>query len=299
MNSTDTKTITLDQCDDLIELIRSTRSRSALSTAFQSLFDAYGIISYGLRRGDTFWRGRKCSDGSGYTHSRDLAYTPASHTTRNRLNDERLPIFYAATRKTTVLTELDAIEGDHVHLIGVRIKSPHEIRFIVLGELLHTYKLGYPKIMGIDPNKTISKMLDAMGMVDAKPVLYLDAFLSELLADPNAKEQEYRHTRVLIQEAFRKIPEAEGVFYPSVRDHVGMNIAIKPTAYDDKVHIVSSQVIRITRKRSFGFYDYERARQAARINDEGEFVWLQNIEPNKERFFHLTQAEAEGALKYE
>lgn len=86
--------------------------------------------------------------------------------------------------------------------------------------------------------------MNDMGVENARRVIYIDAFLSKVLADPHASFDGYLHTRALRYAVFRKIEKAEGFFYPSVRDQVGLNLAIKPKAFDTKGQIVLSQVVR-------------------------------------------------------
>ena len=95
-------------------------------------------------------------------------------------------------------------------------------------------------------------------------------------------------------EAFKKIPEAEDLFYPSVQVDAGMCLALKPSTYDQKMRIVSSHVLRISRVRPFGFYDYDVCMEATGISDSGEFIWREPRSSRSRYYFNLTKEEAEN-----
>ena len=54
------------------------------------------------------------------------------------------------------------------------------------------------------------------GVENARRVIYIDAFLSTVLADPDASQTQYLQTRALRYAVFRKVKEAEGFFLPGV-----------------------------------------------------------------------------------
>ena len=289
--------MTLDQCEATFDAIRFASSSDSLTAAYRSLLTVYPVISFELARASTFWRGRKCESNRGYLGASDLSYPPAKQCKTGRLNDEGSPCLYATQRKSTVFSELSLQDGDYVHVVGLRIKPAMGVRFIALGELFHVYKTGYMRTIGSDPDQTLSRLLNSHGLEEGKRILFIDAFFAALLSDPNAKENDYTLTRTLASEAYKKIVGTEGLFYPSVQDHVGMCIAVHPTAYDTKMHIVCSQVIQISRVRAFGFFDYEVCFEAKGINDSGEFVWQKPASRNAERFFGLTKEEVDLAQK--
>jgi hypothetical protein len=282
--------MTLDQCDSLFAAIRSAGSEEQLTAALRALFVEYPLLEFGIGRGNTFWRGRRCDRG-GHDNLSRLSYPPPAIAKAGRLNDAGSPCLYAATKRETVLAELDAAEDDYIHLIGFRILPNETIRGFTLGDLFHAHKTGYLRTFGRDPASSVSRTLNSYGLKKGKVVLYIDAFLGVLLADRDAKRSDYLTTRRLAMVAYRK-SQSEGMFYPSVADHVGMNFALLPHAFDTKTNVVCSQVIRIAKRHLFGFYDYEVTREATNVDDNGSFVWRAPESQERILFFGLTKKEA-------
>ena len=85
------------------------------------------------------------------------------------------------------------------------------------------------------------------------------------------------------------------MFYPSVQDHVGMNLAVLSEAYFSNIHMVCSRVVKIKKVHSYGFYDYEIIRSCEGINELGRFVWSKEPSVRHEILFNLTQEEVDFA----
>ena len=202
-----------------------------------------------------------------------------------------IPLLYASTRKLTVLTELDVQEGDFVHLIAIRMKQGAGVHFMALGDFYHVFKAGFSRLVGDETGGAVSRTVNNFGAEMGLRVIYVDAFLSSLLSDPLAHTNDYAQTRALRYAVFRKIKEGEGFFYPSVRDTIGMNLAIRPETFDTKGQVMSSQVIQILRKREFGFYDFRYCRHAKWFEGDGSFVWLPETEHHEWVLFGMTAEE--------
>ena len=282
--------MTLDQCDSLFGAIRSAASEDQVTDALRALLVAYPLLEFAVGRGNTFWRGRRCNSG-GHDNASRLSYPPPPIAKVGRLNDAGSPCLYAATKRETVLAELEAAEGDYIHLIAFRILPNETIRGFTLGDLFHVHKTGYLRAFGTDPGGSVRKAINSLGLEKGKTVLYIDAFLGVLLADRDAKRSDYLMTRRLAMVAYQK-SEAQGMFYPSVADHVGMNFAMLPHAFDTKTNVVCSQIIRIVKRHLFGFYDYEVTLEATGVDANGLFAWRKPESQERIFFFGLTKEEA-------
>jgi len=130
-----------------------------------------------------------------------------------------------------------------------------------------------------------------MGVETGRNVVYVDAFLSNVLADPHAALTNYRCTRALSGAVFRKVPSLEGFFYPSIRDRVGMNFLLATGAFDDKGQVMSSRVVEVIKRRRFGFYDYRPVRHARGCDECGFFQWLPKDEWHDRVVFGMTDEE--------
>ena len=98
-------------------------------------------------------------------------------------------------------------------------------------------------------------------------------------------------TRALGSAVFAKIQAAEGLFYPSTFDQIGTNLVVKSRTFETKFHATSSRVIRIERKRRFGFYDSTNVRHACGVGIDAAFEWLAPSEKHDHIIFNMTHAE--------
>jgi hypothetical protein len=285
--------MTLVRCDDLFEIIRTSNDAGRIAAAYRELFSFYPLLNYEIGRGSIYWRG-KLSGPSGFRLERELGCPPALLCKAGRLNHPGASCLYAATRRTTVFTELHAEPGDCVHIVGIRFLNDKPVRLIAIGDLFHVYKTGYARSLGSEPGRALSKMLNEMDRSLATRILYVDAFLSQVLSDQHASEKDYLPTRILAEVAYQKTG-AKGMFYPSVQDHIGMNMSISTEAYESCVHITMSQVVRITSKHDFGFFDVQPLKGATGISEEGEFTWGDAASDVHTNIFNLTKEEAEFA----
>src|SRR5438045_9114240 len=103
----------LDECDRLFSEVHAASGPAAICHALQPLFEQYDLISIELNRGSVFWRARFASHEA-WPSVAQMSYPPAEHTRPGRLNDERTPCLYAATKEETALHEIGAKEGDLV-----------------------------------------------------------------------------------------------------------------------------------------------------------------------------------------
>jgi len=280
----------LADCDRLFDKIKSTTDPEVIASGFRELFDFYPLLNYSIGRGSIFWRGQK-STSEGFLSADRLHCPPPELTSVGRLNNKGESCLYAATRKTTVFRELEAKEGDYIHMVGLRMLPEKQIRLIAIGEFFHVHNTGYTRSLGRDPDQVLSRIQNSWGKELATKILYVDAFLSELLADKEARGNEYLKTRILASTAYEK-SGAVGMFYPSVQDHVGMNLSILPESFYSNMHIVCSQIIKINRVHSYGFYDYEITEHCEKINESNCFVWGKVSSDRHAILFDLTKEEA-------
>ena len=244
---------------------------TALQRSFAELLSAYEILNFRLGPGNIYWRARKCSSSAGFAKAKDLGPPPKALCTVGRLNDANDPVLYAATREVTALSEIDVRSGDYVHLIGYRVANQRSLRLGFLGDYFHVYKTGQSVVGGSEPGRTLTRIINGMGREAATLRTYIDAFLSNVISDKSASNSGYVRTRALVSSIFLEMPGLDGLFYPSVKDHIGMNIFVKNPAFASELEAVCSSIIRIVKVREYGFYDYEYCCHAIGI-DGGSFV---------------------------
>ena len=273
-------------------LIARHSNRALLETLFAHLIVNQPLLGFAYGRGSMYWRGRICNSADGFDQVCDVIYPPPHKTPVGRLNDPMEPIFYASTRAETVFNEIGAKEDDYVHLIGVRIRPRVAVHLMAIGELFHVYKAGFSRMAGGDGiGREVSRQINFMGLKYGMRVLYVDALLSAILTDVSADAVKYVRSRALATAVFDKISGAEGFFYPSIRDQIGTNLVIKRAAFDAKLHVVSSRVVKILKRRSFGFFESTNIRHAGGTSEVGEFEWLSDCDESSRIVFGMTPSE--------
>lgn len=283
----------LDECDSLYDVLTGSTSIDEKRRAVAGLLGAHQAINFELGRGRPFWRARKCSP-DGYTSEREVSYPPPDRTDSGRMNDKGDPCLYLSTRKETAFAEIGAIEGDYVHVAGYRVQANQAIRALGIGEWLHVQKTGYMRTMGQDPGNSLSHILNSFPHEQGTLILYIDALLSSILADPEAGKNRYETTRLIAAMTHKKVPSANAIFYPSVQATLGMNLAVKAKAADMCMHNVCSIVARILKVRKFGVYEFEVCKTATGVNDAGQFEWQEPESPRSLNLYRLTKSEYEA-----
>ncbi len=287
----------LDECDRIFAQVRGALSPSDVCHALTPLFDYYEVINIELNRGWVFWRARS-TEGHPWAAVAEMGYPPPEIAKRNRLSDESMPSLYAATRLETALLEIDAKEQDLVQLVCFMAKLEIPIRIAVIGELQHVERTGYLRLIGRDPDRSMIRFLNSKGLEVGRRLLYIDAFLAHLLADPEAQNSDYVRSRAVAAMIYRN-KDIDGIMFPSVRDQLGMNLVLRAMAFDSKMQPVCCLHTKVTRIRSFGFIEYKVLTEAESLSPDGSmFVWRDPLPPPlRRRFFNLTKEEYEIAAQ--
>lgn len=281
----------LDECESIFEKALSSNSESAFFHSIDPLFNEYKILSLEFGRGSIFWRARLIENDV-YSNISDLDYPPPELAKQGRLNDRGVPTFYLAARKETALAEIGATEGQLVQLAGFRIKSELPIRLAVIGEYANVQKNGYMHFAGRDPELAIAKILNAMPRQEALKRLYIDKFFASVLADRNASNNEYRFSRALARSIYSRV-SAKGIVFPSVKDQGGFNVAVQAVPSDKSFHNVSCLVVRMGRPRRFGLIEFAVTKSAERLDEDWNFVWLEESSPETIGIYNMSKEELE------
>lgn len=283
--------LTYDECDALFDKAETT-TKEQIVAAYTRLFEQYTLLSMGLSRGETFWRGRPCESSDGFANLLEVRYPPHSKTIVGRLNDAGQPLLYCSSGLLTVFNELDLPDGSFIHCIAAKSWPETEIRIAVIGEAITIFRQRYSLLFGDKGSEAIYKII-ASQFDDPRIMraLYLDAYFSRILADPIAKSSEYLKTRIIGRLGFSKIEGVEGLWYPSVRERFGRNVAFLPSVWN-KLQVVASAVFQINRKRGFGFYEFDIVRNANSLNEDLSFDWSDKVRSARVKFFNLTSKES-------
>lgn len=261
----------LGDCGAAFDRVLAASTAKKARNALNDILRGFPEISIGFGRGKVYWRAQK-SDANGFDPSSRM-WCPPSHLARTgRLNDEGRPTLYLASQIETALCEVEAREGDYVHLVGFRVLSDQELRIAAIGELMHVQKLGYMRSTGIDPGQTFAKMLNGYEHEVALSIISIDAFLANVLSDPHARSNGYLLTRTLWGLILNRT-NSMGLFYPSVKNHLGLNLAIREDAAKRVLHGVSSMVLHVKRELRFGYFDFDIVRTANGVDNSDNYIW--------------------------
>lgn len=289
--------MSLSKLDELFAQVRCARTISEACFALAPIFDQYSVVSLGLTRGSIFWRARHCGIDPWETIS-EMGAPPVDKTAVGRLNEANVPVLYTSVSEETALAEVNAALGCYIQLIGYRTLIGEVVRLAVVGEMMHVHKFGYIRLTGSDPNSTLASFINKKDLVSGRKLLYIDAFLHQLLSDPKARDRHYILSRAVAAMIYRDV-EIDGIACPSVRDPLGYNVTLRPGVAEKKVHPSVCFQCRIDAVHEFGFAEYSVLREAERLDEFGRFVWESPLPADRRRFFNLTEQEYKVGMEHQ
>lgn len=272
------------------EIIRNSHDMEALHTALDSVIGYCSLITFGITSGSLYHRARRIEAGDRLSTPSDLSYPPKQFAGPQRLSDPQVPNLYAALREETSLSEIDARAGDLVQLTAFAIKPGAELRLTSLGQFTGCYKNGHLPMVGPDPGNTLARLLNQREPLDRQMLVFADSLLSEVLASPEARENDYLKTRLLVSKIYGK-NACSGMLYPSVRNVGAANIAITAAACDQAMQPISSRVVKITAHHDFSLYEFTVLRHVIGISPDHLLVYEEGGHRYEPRSFGVTEEE--------
>lgn len=277
----------LRDCGAAFDRVLAANTVKTARNALNDVLRGFPEVSIGFGRSKVYWRAQK-SDPNGFVNSSRMWCPPPELAKTGRLNDEGRPTLYLASQIETALCEVDAKEGDYVHLVGFRVLSDQELRIAAIGELMHV------RSVGIDPGQTFARMLNGYEHEVALSIVSIDAFLANVLSDPNARSNGYLLTRTLWSLVLNRT-NSMGLFYPSVKNHLGLNLAIQAAAARRVLHEVSSMVLHVKRELRFGYFDFDIVRTANGVDKNEMYTWREPENPKQFVLYGMCKEEYEQA----
>jgi hypothetical protein len=253
---------------DFAQAVRRETDPNVVYQKLSLLLAHYDVINWQLQYDWLIWRARKCGT-DGFDSINDLIYPPPHLITRaGRLNNPHEPMLYGVFNKNTALEEVGAEEGDYIHLIAFRLKKNRRIKCCVIGEIDRVHRSGRTMLseeLGAQLRRIIQEELSYKA---AMSFIFVDAFLSSLLRDPSASDNDYLHSRTVRRLLFEKQPTLEAICYSSVKLEGAVNIAIRPEIADARLDLSGTSVIRIERKFDYGLFDFSLVRNATDVGHD-------------------------------
>lgn len=221
-------------------------------------------------------RARLCPTSDGFSYINELYSPPPEITDIGRMNEKGKPMFYASFHIGTALAEINAKEGDFVQVAQFQLPktSGAGIRCLAIGEVYNSYH-GTSTISQTMFDE-IRQLIDRLGKNDIKGLLsylYMDVLSADLLNDITASEKDYIYSRTLSRLLLQKLPDIDGLIFPSSKIKGAANITLRPESVLSKAQIVSSQVIKINRLYPYGLCDFEVVKQAKGESTSGRVIW--------------------------
>jgi hypothetical protein len=255
-------------CRVVLETLLAAQDDEARAVATTRLLEHQPVLNYEYEAGQTFWRARRMEGETPYTHEREMLWPPMA-SGQGRAHRPGTPMLYVAAKRDTALAECDARREEMFQLVGVRIQANTRARLIPLGELFHVQRTGISLTGSTERARTIDGLLNASSRGSAEGIVYVDAWLD----DEFSKSGQHDLTGLLAECLFAKAAMPDGILYLSVKQKGGRNVAIRPAAFSERWHVVSSSVVRVREVLGFGMFALEYMAHADGIFVDGRFRW--------------------------
>lgn len=246
--------------------------QASVTRRLEHLFAYYKVINFEFGSSGPLWRARKCTSAIGYDNLRDLSHPPPELTRTGRLNNASSPLLYASFNKFTAFSEVEASEGDYLHIVGYSILPTGKLRCAIVGEVFSTHRSGSARVSK-KLSVELNRLLNVSDYRAARSWVFLDAFLADLLRDRNADANDYFYTRAIADLIFRQVKAIDAIYYPSVVLENGVNVAVKPEAAARLLGVMGTSVIRINRIFDYGIYDFQVVRNSSGFSCDGTIRW--------------------------
>lgn len=192
------------------------------------------------------------------------------------MNEEGQAIFYGAYSIGTALAEINAKEGDHVHIAHFEIPEISEpgMRCFAIGEVFNAYH-GVNTI-SIEVFNEIRGVISRIGKDDIRALLsylYMDALSAELLNSVNAHEVNYIYSRIFCRLLLEKHSSVDGFIYPSAKIKGTSNIVLRTETVKSKMQLAANLVFKVNKIYPYGIVDFSIVKQAKSHTPDGRIVW--------------------------
>ena len=186
------------------------------------------------------------------------------------------PAFYSARSLNVALAEVDADRGAYYSLAAYQIVKP--ITVMAIGEFDYFWRTGCP-FLGHEISKDIEDYEKFLERQDAHVLVVIDAFFADKFMRSAYTELDYRLISAIADVMFSGVSRAhepvDALVYPSVAFREGLNFAIQPEAYRDKLRLIPEQtrILEITDVVGFGIDGYHSRKQISDVSSSGELFW--------------------------
>lgn len=243
----------IDEVQKLAKEIRTVTNPRVVETKLRRMLMVYDVLNYTVSGSTDPFNRARLTNGKPFYLTNDLYYPPPSVATAQRLNDKGEPLLYLSIRPQTALAEIHAAKGNYVQLSGYELREGKTLRVAAVGEYFNLEKRGYTLL----PEKMAVKIAEALQNKKQEPLrsfIFMDAFIAEILQDPDASDDDYLRSRIVARIIREKLPHLEGFHYPSVIREGSPNLAIVPHAANTKLKLTATAHGHIDEVYDYGLY---------------------------------------------
>lgn len=255
----------------LSEIKRTAQENGGVPLGIDRFREATGILKADWYS-TPLWRIRRCKNPEGFSNISEVHYPPPHITKAGRLNEPGEPMLYVSFNTFTAMKEVDAKVGEYLQIIGYSMAKHRPIRSLILGEFTNVHKRRQSNLPG-DVSTKLNEILNKMTFEPGLSFIFMDAFLSGILADPKMADLDYIHSRILGSLLFEKYPGIQAIHYPSVALEGAMNLAIKPEVADNALRFSGTSVLRIDNLFDYDLYRFSVVRNSQVIHHDGSIDW--------------------------
>jgi hypothetical protein len=210
----------------------------------------------------------------------ELSIPPASSVVSyGRCHVPGCPVFYAAFDEATVLGEIAPERGSLVYLLTCAPRPGVTFRTTLIGEIDHIRRYGRSSILP-SGNSQVREILDWIPSAKTQADyvrLVTDAFLAELFSRKAATTNDYKASSAvagLFLDLEVDYPgSSEALYYPSIANRGGMNIALTRRCYEEKVIPISCKAALVSAYFGYGIYKTQTIATSTTFGVDGSITW--------------------------
>ncbi len=270
------KVIEINSLDRFRNDLLSTVEPERVEKLLKWYLESYGGINFKFGYERPIFRARKCESEHGYNNISEIYPPPSSKCTTGRMNEEGQAIFYGAFSPGTALAEINAKEGDYVHVARFQLpeKADAGMRCFAIGEVFNAYH-GVITISF----EVFNEIRDAIRRIGEDDIwalqsyLYMDSLSAELLNSIYAQEENYIYSRIFCRLLLGKWQDVDGLIYPSAKVKEASNIVLRLESVNSKIQMVGNEVLRVKRVYPYGIVDLDVVKSAKGHTPDGRIVW--------------------------
>lgn len=269
----------------MVEQLRGGMAARGNPNEVTSLVDALirGLphMGYTLSANVSVWRGRLDNEINFFSSPADFSYCPVEKASAwGRCTRPGTTAFYGAFKLNTVWAELYPQVGDRIHLGRATIRADKNLMISEVGGIDHCRRFGRSMMADKEGYDFFNEWLTSQTTENAMRATLVDAYFADEFSKVVSRPRDYLVT-ALISGLLLDAADVGGHFlldafaYPSVAHRGGVNLAIAPSSFENKMEWKEFSVVEIEESLGFGIYAYREIATAAPPTDDSELCWTQ------------------------